>query len=382
MSGVLTYPGSTCHRGPFVTDSSQTGGRVEQATSGSPSSAPATGDPTWSATSGASERLGPARRLRPRPRPGRGRSPGPQRRGHRQPRARCSHDDDVDAVAIATPGPHAPRPSRSPRCGPASTCWSRSRSPTASTRARAMVAAAEAQGLVLMVDHTYCYTPVGAEDPRAGRGRRARRHPLRRLGAHQPRAGPARRRRPLGPRPARPVDPRLRPARRPAHRWRRRARRRPDRRRQGLRRLPDARRCRTAAIAHVHVNWLSPTKIRQMVIGGSQRTLVWDDLNPPQRLSVYDRGVDLASTSAGGTGPSRRHDLLPPRRHWSPALPEREALGAMVGEFAASDPRGPRPRDRRRVPACGCSTCSSRLAQHGRRRRSCAGPSRPRPAAR
>src|SRR3546814_18862249 len=40
------------------------------------------------------------------------------------------------------------------------------------------------------------------------------------------------------------------------------------------------------AIAHVHVNWLSPTKIRQMVIGGTKRTLVWDDLNPQQRVSV------------------------------------------------------------------------------------------------
>ena len=46
-------------------------------------------------------------------------------------------------------------------------------------------------------------------------------------------------------------------------------------------------------MAHVHVNWLSPTKIRQMVIGGTKRTLVWDDLNPQQRLSVYDRGVDI-----------------------------------------------------------------------------------------
>ncbi len=51
------------------------------------------------------------------------------------------------------------------------------------------------------------------------------------------------------------------------------------------------------AIAHVHVNWLSPTKIRQMVIGGSRRTLVWDDLNPQQRLAIYDRGVDFARRS-------------------------------------------------------------------------------------
>jgi predicted dehydrogenase len=90
------------------------------------------------------------------------------------------------------------------------------------------------------------------------------------------------------------------------------------------------------AIAHVHVNWLSPTKIRQMVIGGSRRTLVWDDLNPQQRLSVYDRGVDLDQTSvheadrAASTVSYRLGDT------WSPALPEREALAAMVAELADS----------------------------------------------
>lgn len=90
------------------------------------------------------------------------------------------------------------------------------------------------------------------------------------------------------------------------------------------------------AMAHVHVNWLSPTKIRQMVIGGSRRTLVWDDLNPQQRLSVYDRGVDLDQTSvheadrAASTVSYRLGDT------WSPALPEREALAAMVAELADS----------------------------------------------
>ena len=48
------------------------------------------------------------------------------------------------------------------------------------------------------------------------------------------------------------------------------------------------------AIAHMHVNWLSPIKVRTTTIGGSNRTLVWDDLNPSQRIAVYDRGVDLA----------------------------------------------------------------------------------------
>ena len=49
----------------------------------------------------------------------------------------------------------------------------------------------------------------------------------------------------------------------------------------------------SGAIAHVHVNWLSPTKIRTTVVGGSRRTIVWDDLNPPARLMIHDRGVDL-----------------------------------------------------------------------------------------
>jgi predicted dehydrogenase len=73
-----------------------------------------------------------------------------------------------------------------------------------------------------------------------------------------------------------------------------------------------------------------------MVIGGSKRTLVWDDLNPYQRLSVYDRGVDLvrapldrSERAAAGVN-YRLGDT------WAPALPEREALAAMVEEFAAS----------------------------------------------
>ncbi|MEJ3403947.1 Gfo/Idh/MocA family oxidoreductase [Rathayibacter sp. YIM 133350] len=87
------------------------------------------------------------------------------------------------------------------------------------------------------------------------------------------------------------------------------------------------------AIAHVHVNWLSPTKVRQMIIGGTKRTLVWDDLNPQQRLSVYDRGVDLVSQSAAGVERAAATVSYRLGDTWSPALPEREALDAMVTEF-------------------------------------------------
>jgi predicted dehydrogenase len=91
------------------------------------------------------------------------------------------------------------------------------------------------------------------------------------------------------------------------------------------------------AMAHIHVNWLSPTKIRQMVIGGTKRTLVWDDLNPQQRISVYDRGVDIAAVTKTVSDVARDANISYRLGDtWSPALPEREALGNVVAEFASA----------------------------------------------
>lgn len=100
----------------------------------------------------------------------------------------------------------------------------------------------------------------------------------------------------------------------------------------------------SGGIAHINVNWLSPTKIRQMVIGGSRRTLVWDDLNPQQRISIHDRGVDLQTQTADAacreamTVSYRMGDIT------VPALPEKEALSTMAAEFGAAinDGRDPR----------------------------------------
>ena len=96
--------------------------------------------------------------------------------------------------------------------------------------------------------------------------------------------------------------------------------------------LPDG------AIAHTHVNWLSPTKVRTTIIGGSKRTLMWDDLNPSQRLSIFDRGVDL-QYDPSLLGREERTAALVSYRSGdmvAPALPEREALQEMMTEFATS----------------------------------------------
>jgi predicted dehydrogenase len=97
----------------------------------------------------------------------------------------------------------------------------------------------------------------------------------------------------------------------------------------------------TGAMAHVHVNWLSPVKIRTMVVGGSHRTVVWDDMNPSQRLSVYDTGVERWASDA--LGPDDRKQVRISYRTGdmvAPALREQEALRTMLGEFAASITEG------------------------------------------
>lgn len=93
------------------------------------------------------------------------------------------------------------------------------------------------------------------------------------------------------------------------------------------------------ALAHVHVNWLSPTKIRRMVIGGSRKTLVWDDLKPSQRLSVFDGAADpdrhglALGDAVSPEGAAISHRL---GDTWSPALPESEPLGQKISSFAAA----------------------------------------------
>jgi predicted dehydrogenase len=46
-------------------------------------------------------------------------------------------------------------------------------------------------------------------------------------------------------------------------------------------------------IAHFNVNWLSPVKIRMTLIGGEKRMLVWNDLEPDEKIKLYDKGVDV-----------------------------------------------------------------------------------------
>jgi len=86
-----------------------------------------------------------------------------------------------------------------------------------------------------------------------------------------------------------------------------------------------------ATLAHFHVNWLAPAKIRRIIIGGSKKMLVYDDLSPDERVKIYDKGLVLKD------GPSAdSHQILAGYRIgdlYSPNLDSTEALRRETGHF-------------------------------------------------
>jgi predicted dehydrogenase len=47
-------------------------------------------------------------------------------------------------------------------------------------------------------------------------------------------------------------------------------------------------------MANFHVNWMSPVKIRKIIIGGSKKMIVFDDLDPAEKIKIYDKGIVFA----------------------------------------------------------------------------------------
>ncbi len=82
-------------------------------------------------------------------------------------------------------------------------------------------------------------------------------------------------------------------------------------------------------IAHINVNWLSPVKVRTTLIGGEKKMLVWNDLEPDEKIKVYDKGVQV-KTKEG------QYNLLVNYRSgdmWAPKVEQTEALKIMAEKF-------------------------------------------------
>jgi predicted dehydrogenase len=85
-------------------------------------------------------------------------------------------------------------------------------------------------------------------------------------------------------------------------------------------------------MATFHVNWLSPVKLRHTIIGGSKRSLVYNDLDPVQPIQIYDSGIQLGQSSEARYGALvsyRMGDI------WSPYVSRsEEPLQNVVRHFA------------------------------------------------
>lgn len=49
----------------------------------------------------------------------------------------------------------------------------------------------------------------------------------------------------------------------------------------------------SGTIAHANVSWLAPVKVRQILIGGSKRMIRYDDLEPSEKIKIYDKGISF-----------------------------------------------------------------------------------------
>src|SRR6266508_2539344 len=76
-------------------------------------------------------------------------------------------------------------------------------------------------------------------------------------------------------------------------------------------------------IAHVHVNWLTPVKVRHTLIGGSEKMILYDDLEPSEKVKIYDKGITVSQS------PEAVYEMLVSYRSgdmWAPRLDATEAL--------------------------------------------------------
>lgn len=92
-------------------------------------------------------------------------------------------------------------------------------------------------------------------------------------------------------------------------------------------------------IAHFHLNWLSPVKMRKVLIGGSKKMVVFDDMENSEKIKLYDKGINVK------TKEDEYQKLVNYRMgdSYSPAINNIEALKEVVDDFIHSIQHGTRP---------------------------------------
>jgi predicted dehydrogenase len=96
-------------------------------------------------------------------------------------------------------------------------------------------------------------------------------------------------------------------------------------------------------IAHFHFNWLSPVKIRRTLIAGTRKMILYDDIEPTEKVRVYDKGV---TSNRGDSDKEAAYQTLVSYRTgdvWAPKLDSTEALRYVCDEFLEAIQKSRRP---------------------------------------
>lgn len=87
----------------------------------------------------------------------------------------------------------------------------------------------------------------------------------------------------------------------------------------------------SGTIAHINVSWLAPVKVRQILLGGSKKMITYDDLEPSEKIKIYDKGVSFTDD------PAKIYEMRVGYRTgdmWAPKLAGAEALALEAEHFA------------------------------------------------
>ncbi|HEV3096078.1 MAG TPA: Gfo/Idh/MocA family oxidoreductase [Candidatus Dormibacteraeota bacterium] len=93
-------------------------------------------------------------------------------------------------------------------------------------------------------------------------------------------------------------------------------------------------------LAHHHVNWLAPVKVRRTLVCGDRQMIVYDDLEPSEKVKIYDKGITLTNRPEGVYESMigyRTGDM------WAPKLSLTEGLRAEAQDFLECIRQGRRP---------------------------------------
>ena len=84
-------------------------------------------------------------------------------------------------------------------------------------------------------------------------------------------------------------------------------------------------------IVHIHSSWTSPVKVRQMLVGGNKKMLIYNDIEPTEKLKIYDSGYEIRTDD-------EKQKMLVDYRTGDVFVPKydtTEPLSIMIQEFYA-----------------------------------------------